>query len=275
MGPELSYDEFLKEACPPLDLEWRKYRLRAARRRVLARMGELRIDDYRHYLRLLQSDCNEAGAFANRIRLTLSRFFRDRERWTALAAAIGDLLEKGAPRSVLRVWSAGCCGGEEPYSLAILWREHFAERYPHCRLHIVATDIDEASLRRAARGWYDPSSLREMPPEMRERWFRREGGRYRIDGRLGEPVTFRRSDLLAESPAGEMDLVLCRYLVFTYYRGERRHAAAARLWDALRPGGLLMIGRKEGLGPRDRELFEPLPGAKGLSRKRPVSQLPI
>jgi chemotaxis methyl-accepting protein methylase len=231
-------------------------------------MEELGIADYRGYLRLLQRDSREAGAFANRIRLTLSRFFRERERWTALAVAMEDLLEKSPPASVLRVWSAGCCGGEEPYSLAILWRESLAGRYPRCRLHVVATDIDEVSLSRASRGWYEASSLREVPPEERERWFRREGGLYRIDDSLREPVSFRRSDLLAESPADNMDLVLCRYLVFTYYRGERRHAAAARLRDALRPGGLLMIGRKEGLTPADLSLFEPWRDGTGIFRRR-------
>jgi chemotaxis methyl-accepting protein methylase len=69
-------------------------------------------------------------------------------------------------------------------------------------------------------------------------------------------------------PAG-LDLILCRYLAFTYYHGERRRLAGRRLWQALRPGGALMIGRKEGLGPAG-DLFTPWPEAPGVFRKQPV-----
>lgn len=267
MARDLRYDEFLKEACPPLELEWRTYRRRAARRRVLERMGELGLSRYQDYLKVLQADATEAEAFPNRIRLTLSRFFREHERWAQLSEALEVLLSEEESPAGLRAWSAGCCGGEEPYSLAILWESGFAARYPGNRLAITATDIDGPSLRRAEEGCYDTPSLRELSPESRKEWFQRESNRWRLVEGPRRIVSFRKIDLLMDEPAGPFDLVLCRYLAFTYYRGERRRRAAARLWSALRPGGILFIGRKEGLAPADCSLFSPWREDTGIFRK--------
>jgi chemotaxis methyl-accepting protein methylase len=266
---DLEYDEFLKEACPPLDLVWRKYRRRAARRRIRERMGELGISEYREYLRLLLADSGEAAQFPERVRLTLSRFFRERERWEALVGlAIPFLCEESASGPFLRVWSVGCCGGEEPYSLALLWRDRLEDRYPDQRLEITAGDIDGPSLERAKAGRYALSSLREMPPQMRRKWFRREGEGHVLSKRVKELVRFEKKNIFDAGPPGDKDLVLCRYLVFTYYRGERRRNAAGILRDALRPGGLLMIGRKEGLTAGDRFFFEPWREEFGLFKRR-------
>ena len=90
----------------------------------------------------------------------------------------------------------------------------------------------------------------------------------RLGPQAARLVRFLRHDLMVDPVPQNQDLVLCRYLAFTYYRGERRHRAACRLWEGLRPGGALMIGRKEGLTPRDLELFQPWPGTEGVFRKR-------
>lgn len=267
MVNDLDYDAFLKEACPPLDLAWRKYRRRAARRRVRDRINELGLADYQSYLNILRENGEEAARFPDRIRLTLSRFFREKERWEALASSgIPSLLEE-SPSPLFKVWSAGCCGGEEPYSLALLWRDQLEEKYPGQPIVITATDIDEPSLQRASEGRYETPSLREIPEGIRQRWFHRDESLFRLDMRVKELVNFERRNLLDGEPVGGMDLVLCRYFVFTYYRGARRLAAVKRLWESTRPGGLLMIGRKEGLTPEDRTFFEPWEEKNGLFRR--------
>ncbi len=260
----MDFDGFLRAVCPPLDLAWRKYRRRSARRRVLARMGELGISDFRGYARKVLEDPEEAAALADRIRVTVSRFLRERERWEILFGAVLPELRRRAG-GMLRVWSAGCCGGEEPYTLAILWRER---GWPAGELHVLATDVDRACLDRARKGVYGAGSLREVPPGLRERWFRPGPGGWELDPEIRQEVRFALHNLQADPPPREMDLVLCRYLVFTYYRGRRRLAASRKLWEALKPGGALVIGRKEGLGPAEEVLFTPWPGAPGVYRKR-------
>ncbi|MEW6268052.1 MAG: CheR family methyltransferase [Thermodesulfobacteriota bacterium] len=250
-GPA-TFDAFLALACPGLDLAWRKYRRRDARHAVLARMRELGLPDYASYLDLLRRDPAEAAGLADRMRVTVTRFFRERERWQVLAERVLPELVAAAsgPRPIVRAWSAGCCGGEEPYTLAILWLERIAPAAPDASLEILGTDIDEPSLARARAGLYPASALREVPPGVRERWFGREGPAWRVADAARRMVRLENRNLMSDPVPSATDLVLCRYLPFTYFTGTRRHEAARRLWSALRPDGALMIGRKEGLHRR-------------------------
>jgi chemotaxis methyl-accepting protein methylase len=264
----MRFDQFLKEACPPLDLEWRKYRRRAARHRVEERMAELGLPDYAAYLEWLRCDTAEAAGLAERMRITVSRFFREHERWETLRQTVLPriLLEKGS-NEPLRMWSAGCCGGEEPYTLALLWLEHFRDRHPGRPVEILGSDIDTISLERARLGVYEPGSIREVPKPLLQRYFHRENRLWNLDEKVKAMVRFVEWDLMHSPLPQEMDLVCCRYLIFTYYRGRRRFEAAKRLWQALSPGGVLMIARKEDLGTAA-ELFESWPEADGVFRKR-------
>lgn len=262
----MDYDDFLQQVSGDLGLAWRKYRRRNARRAVLARMEELGLRDLSDYLRAVRADPEEARALPDRMRVTVTRFLRERDRWEDLFARVVPELATG--RAVFRVWSAGCCGGEEPYSFSLLWLDRCAARLPGTALRLLATDIDPPSLRRAEEGIYGAASLREVPDALRERGFAREGRAWRVREAVRAPVTFSRHNLLEDPPPAGTDLALCRYLAFTYYRGERRARAVRRLHGSLRPGGGLAIGRKEGLSPPDLELFEPWPGVPGVFRRR-------
>lgn len=263
----MHFDEFLRRACPPLDLEWRKYRRRAARHRVLARMAQLGLTDFQAYLRYLAENDEEAACLPDLMRITVTRFFREQALWQSLAGQVLPRFLAGR-RSPLRAWSLGCAGGEEPYTLALLWIADLQPRFSHAVLEILATDIDWPSLDRARQAVYPPSALREVPAVLSERWFAQQGGRCRLRHLPAGLVRLRRHNFMDEPAPGLFDLVLARYLPFTYYRGERRRQAARRLWRALRPGGALMIGRKERLGTFERELFSPWPGAPGFFRRR-------
>jgi chemotaxis methyl-accepting protein methylase len=266
---QAGFDAFLLHACPPLDLAWRKYRRRAARRHVNERMRSLGLRTYAAYLERLRVDPAEAAGLADIMCVTVSRFLRDRQRWLPLARRVIPELIRAHPRGApVRAWSVGCCNGEEPYSLAIVWLEHARPSWPEARLEIIATDIDEVALERARRGAYANGSLREVAPERRERWFVRRGGMWWVDERLRRLVAFERGNLMTDPPPQDMDLVLCRYLAFTYYEGERRRRAVERLHRALRPGGALMIGAKEHLDAGALERFDPWPGVEGVYRKR-------
>ncbi|NIR33200.1 MAG: hypothetical protein GWO11_01650 [Desulfuromonadales bacterium] len=197
----------------------------------------------------------------------MSRFFREYPRWQVLSERVLPQLVAETPAGgTLRLWSAGCCGGEEPYSLAILWLEHFGPGDAPCRVEIIGTDIDSASLERAEAGLYDHSSLREVPSEVKARYFSRRNGRFLLHPEVRELVRFRRHNLKSDPPPRNVALVLCRYLVFTYYSGQRRLNASRRLLHALRPGGALMIARKEDLGTAA-ELFTAWPEAPGFFRR--------
>jgi chemotaxis protein methyltransferase CheR len=271
----MHFDAFLRQVCPPLDLDWRKYRRRAARHRVQARMTELGLTEYEEYLRFLSRVPAEADGLADLMRVTVSRFFREAPRWKTLEEKVlPQLLVSAGTGRRLRAWSVGCAGGEEPYTLALLWSEFLQTVHPRHRLDILASDIDRSSLERAERALYRPSSLREVPQAIREKYFAAKNDHWQLESAPKAAVEFRRQNFMTGPPPGTFDLVLARYLPFTYYRGERRLEAARRLWRALRPGGALMIGAKEQLGKKERQLFAPWPGAEGVFRRRfPGGQL--
>lgn len=264
----MTFDEFLLRACPPLDLEWRKYRRRAARHRVQTRMQELGIYEYGEYLQRLQSDEAEKRMFPEIVLVTVSRFFRERECWEDLEyKVIPELLGK-KERGMLHVWSAGCCGGEEPYTLAILWLARLQERYPGWGISILATDIDDISLARAQKGEYGEGSLREVPQQILHTFFRRDDSLWRMSDDPRLLVSLRKHNLLNDSPPGQLDMVFCRYLAFTYFRGKHRQTAMERIVSALRPGGTLVIGLKESLLEGEYKQFEAWEGVQGVFKRR-------
>jgi len=265
----VTFYRFLQEACPGLDLEWRKYRRRSSRHRVDARLRELGFESYRNYLEHICTDAQEAALLPDLMRVTVSRFFRERKQWLELKDhVLPGLIATISGVRHLSIWSAGCCGGEEPFTLALVWQEYIQPLHPGLSVEILATDIDEAVLERASRGIYRWETLREVPVEIRTRRFSPVNTLWRVDGKATALVRFEKSNLVTDPPPSGMDLTLCRYLAFTYFKGERLRAAVLKLWGSLRPGGVLMVGEKETLPASAREIFEPLPGSRVFYRKK-------
>lgn len=237
----MDFAEFLRRVLPSLGLAPRPHLRRGLRRKLSRRLEVLRLRGWEEYAALVEADPAVRAELAGLLGVTISRFWRNYSLWEYLAAhVLPGLCEAGA-----RVWSCGCASGEEPYSLALLWRE----RCPESPLYLLATDIDSAVLERAQEGLYAPGSLRELPSELRERYFRPEKGGLRLSGEVKGMVRFRRHDLLREPPPAEapFELILCRNLAFTYFGPEARVEAARKLAAALAPGGYLAVGRKERL----------------------------
>lgn len=257
------FEAFLAEALPPLGLSPSACRKRSVRRRITRRMERLGFHDFGLYLRHLRETPEEHEFLRPLLTVTISRFYRNRRAFEALAGQV--LPNLASRRETVRAWSAGCASGEEPYTLRIVWEEEGLEGG---RLRVVATDIDEASLSRALEGVYEASSLREVPPDVAARRFRPEGERFRIPDEIRGGVLFLRRDLQRDDPPGIFDLVLCRNAAFTYFDRPDRLRAAERIASALSPGGVLMIGRTESLPPGSERWFAPLLPRVGIHERR-------
>ncbi len=155
-------------------------------------------------------------------------------------AAVGRLASSSA--GPLRIWSAGCATGEEPYSVAIALLE--AGR-AGAGDHIVATDVSERALAAARAGAYGPRALRKLPSELVARWFE-QGERLRVVGAVRGLVAFARHNLVRDDPpaGAPFDVVLCRN-VLIYFGPTTAAEALYRLAGALRPGGTLVLGPVE------------------------------
>jgi chemotaxis protein methyltransferase CheR len=207
------------------------------------------MDDLGAYQRFLENEPAEWCALDRLCRVTISRFFRDRGLWLALEQKILPRLAEGALRrgaTVLEAWCAGCASGEEPYSLAILWRQRLARRFPDLTLTVLATDIDLTVLARARRGTYAPGSLRESRPLGLEAAFDQvDDETFHLRRSFRGAVRFAALDLKGAAPEGKFDLVFCRNLAFTYYQIELQRRIVETIRSRLEPGGVLIIGSHE------------------------------
>jgi chemotaxis protein methyltransferase CheR len=226
-------------------------------------MEELGIHEFPRYLELLKRAPEEVAVLRSLLHVTITRFYRNRRVFDVLSGRVlPELAARGIP---VRAWSAGCASGEEAYSVRIAWEELPGGKPP---LVLLATDIDPVSLARASEGIYGESSLREMPRDLREKYFSREGGAFRIREDVKAGAEFRRHDLLSGIPPGKFDLILCRNAVFTYFGADSRVAAARAFSSALFPGGWLVLGRTEKLPPEAGPYFQPAYPAEKIYRLR-------
>lgn len=213
-------------------------------------MREIGIPDLSAYRAYLTSHPDEWRTLSALCRVTISRFYRDQEVWDHLCAELlPATMSRAADRGdrVMRAWSAGCASGEEPYTLALVWKFSFASRYPELSLAILATDIDDAVLSRARRGCYEANSLTELPEAWREAAFRSEDSLYCLSAEVRSYVELGHADLQKDLPDGPFHVILCRNLAFTYFGEPLQRRIAAKLAERLLPGGLLIIGLHEHL----------------------------
>jgi chemotaxis protein methyltransferase CheR len=253
---------FLQWAAPRLGLRWKGLEgfRRTVRKRLARRMtalGLCTLDDYRARL---EADPGEWARLDAMCRITISRLYRDRAVYELLASSILPERARAAARegrAAVRVWSAGCASGEEPYSVAIVWHVEVAPAHPGVGLELVATDADDEVLARALRATYAEGSLRELDPRLREAALLSEGPLFTVRPELRAGVTFLRQDLRHAMPDGPFDIVLCRNVLLTYVDEAKQRPILAQVVARLLPGGALVVGSREtmpegidGLDPR-------------------------
>jgi chemotaxis protein methyltransferase CheR len=243
---------FLQWCLPRLGLRWigfRKVRGTVCKR-VARRVRRLGLADVAAYRAVLEADTSEWRRLDAMCRIPISRFWRDRDVFDSLArdvfpALAAAAVERGDTR--VRVWSAGCASGEEPYSLRFAWNLHAEAAFPSVGVRIVATDVDETMLTRAEAGLYRRGSFRDMPPELVDRAFRRLDDLYEIRTEFRRDIAFLLQDIRSEMPEGPFDLALCRNLVFTYFDRPAQLDLLPRICARLRTGAGFVIGSHEAL----------------------------
>lgn len=201
------------------------------------------------FLDLLASSPPALAALSPDLTVTETYFYRNIAQIQAYAGlALPERLQAGPAGAPVRVLSAGCASGDEPYSLAIAAREQLG--LASGQLAITAIDINPAMLAKAARARYTPWSLREFPEPLRARWFRAEGEQFVLEDAIRRMVHFEAHNLADDDDAlwqpGAFDIVFCRN-VLMYFTPAKMAAAVERIARALVPGGYLFLGHAETL----------------------------
>jgi len=239
------FEKFLKAVLPGMGYNWRRFDRRNIRRRIRSRMDALRIHELGTYTKTVLTDPAERTVLDSLLRLTITRFFRNSWLWSDLGSAVPGIAVILGGDEPLAIWSAGCAGGEEPFSLAMLLDD--LER-TGCLSHpwtILGTDSDQAVLQRTLYAKYKRGSIREVPRHLLERWFREEGGLWDLAQEVRNLVGFRRHDLLTEDPPGRFHMVFLRNSLLTYNIEEIQRRVLGRIRGCLLDPGYLIIGRTE------------------------------
>lgn len=219
--------------------------------RLARRLRALNLRDFGAYLTLIEDPgSEEAGRFVNAITTNVTEFFRESHHFDFLARTVLPALWRrtgpGAER--VRIWSAGCSTGEEPYSLAMTVRENMPPRAGAFDIKILATDLDTDVLEHASAGVYASDRVEKIGPARLAKFFERVGeDGYQVRAELRSLVTFKPLNFMNPWPMqGPFDVIFCRNVVI-YFDDATKKNLVQRFGDLLGEGGYLMLGHSESL----------------------------
>jgi two-component system, chemotaxis family, CheB/CheR fusion protein len=261
--------EYLKDAR---GFDFSGYKRATLGRRVRKRIGEVGIEDYEAYVDYLEANPREFSELFNTILINVTGFFRDKEAWDYLVAEIvPKLIETVPEEEQIRVWSAGCASGEEAYTIAIVLLEALGEEQFKRRVKIYATDVDEEALAEARAAVYPQEALKDVPPEIVERYFVANGRGCGFRPDLRRSVIFGRNELLQDAPISRIDLLICRN-VLMYFTSAAQTRILSQLNFALSDRGYLFLGKSEML-VRHSEYFKPVAVKHRIFQRVPRANL--
>ena len=220
------------------------YKRSSLTRRTDKRMRELGIEGYGNYLDYLQANAEEFTRLFNTILINVTSFFRDEDTWTYLRESVVPEVIGADRDGAIRVWSAGCASGEEPFSVAILLAEALGVDELGRRVKIYATDVDDEALADARRAEFSDRSVRSVPAELLERYFQPMGQRHAIMKELRRAVIFGRHNLATDAPISKIDMLLCRNTLM-YFSAPLQTYILDGFHFALNPNGFMVLGKSE------------------------------
>lgn len=227
------------------------YKPQQMHRRLLGMVERAKTGSFMEYYQILERDTREYALFLDRLTINVSELFRNPEKWQELRTRIlPPMLERKRP---LKVWSAGCSYGAEPYSLAIL----LDQMSPGIRHAIHATDLDRTILAKAREGRFTAADIRNVEADVQKRYFTQLSAkpgaeqamvdlelRFQVNAEIRRRVEFSAQNLLSDPFGSDYDLICCRNVVI-YFTDEAKDRLFQRFRSALRPGGVLFVGGTE------------------------------
>jgi len=219
--------------------------------RLTKRLRALRLQSFSSYCELLSEASDERQQMVAALTTNVTRFFREPHHFEHLKEhVLPPLIKEARKGKPIRIWSAACSSGEEPYSIALVILSLMPDA-ASLNVKVLATDIDPGVLQKGQAGIYADAAMTAVPPDLRTRWFSRqdgEGGKaWRAGEELNKLVTFRKHNLMGQWPMrGPFDAIFCRNALI-YFREEAQVAVWCRFAPLIRPAGRLYVGHSERL----------------------------
>ncbi|MFC4022942.1 CheR family methyltransferase [Oceanobacillus longus] len=232
------YIEFIQYVKRKLGIDLSLYKETQMKRRITTLRNKRGYPSFVSYFEALGKDKEMLNEFTDRLTINVSEFYRNPKRWDVLKDRIIPKLLKKNNR--ISIWSAACSTGEEPYSLALMIKEHFST----ATIQLMATDIDDTVLSKAKQGIYTEQALKELPETLKKKYFEKTGSLYKIDESIRKNITFKKHNLLADSYPKNMDLIICRN-VLIYFTDQAKEEIYRNFSGALKSDGILFVGSTE------------------------------
>jgi chemotaxis methyl-accepting protein methylase len=267
-GDDAEFRALMEKITRDSGFQCSSYKDKCLRRRIAVRIRARGVSGCAEYSAMLDDDPREYERLMRSLTVNVTKFFRNWDTYSAIDQKVVPALMGNREREI-RVWSAGCSSGEEPYSIGILMHRHAAAN-DGGRLEsvvIVGTDIDTDCLGEAERGVYAESALGDTPADLREQYFPQVAGLRTMVPGVRRLVTFEARDLLLfEPPFDAAHLIVCRNVII-YLERAAQDALFTHFHQTLAPGGFLVLGKVETLLGEARGLFSPVNARERIFRK--------
>ncbi|TCT15000.1 chemotaxis protein methyltransferase CheR [Natranaerovirga pectinivora] len=234
------YESFKKEIYALTNIDLNAYKERQMKRRIDSLIKKNSYDDYVSYVKALKTNKDLFEEFVNYLTINVSEFYRNPEQWKILEDYVLPHLFNKAGKKV-KIWSAACSTGDEPYSLVML----LSKFMPLSQIKIIATDIDKQVLSKAQLGLYTEKSLAALPVEFKEKYFRKVGtSSFQVIEDIKKCVEFKQHNLLKDEYPSQCDLIVCRN-VLIYFTEDAKIEIYKKFNKGLKKEGILFVGSTE------------------------------
>ena len=233
------YEYFKKEIMALTTIDLNSYKEKQMKRRIDTLISKHKIVGYDKYVQALKTEKAMFEEFVNYITINVSEFYRNPDQWKILDESIfPELISKFGKN--LKIWSAACSTGDEPYSLVMALSRHV----PLNQIKIYATDLDKQVIAKAKVGLYNEKSIASVPEDFKKKYFTKVGPSYKIADEIKARVEFKEHNLLKDTYPTDYHLIVCRN-VLIYFTEEAKDEVFRKYCKSLSRGGMLFIGSTE------------------------------
>ncbi|MBU0905696.1 MAG: protein-glutamate O-methyltransferase CheR [Firmicutes bacterium] len=232
------YLKFIEQINRKTGINLSLYKEAQMRRRLTSLYDKKGFANFEEFFFALDQDRDLLNEFLDRMTINVSEFYRNAKRWEVLQNKIFPKLLQS--KKTLKIWSAACSTGEEPYTIAMVLGNHI----PMSQISILATDLDENAIQRAKAAIYPERSLAEVPEESKNKYFNKQGTFYEVKNEIKNTVTFKKHNLLNDTYEQNFDLIVCRN-VMIYFTEEAKDQIYTNFGNSLKKDGILFVGSTE------------------------------
>ncbi|MCT4688321.1 CheR family methyltransferase [Vallitalea sp.] len=234
-----NYEHFKDAVFKLSKIDLNAYKERQMKRRIDSLIRKNNANSYQEFVDILNKDKKIYEEFINYLTINVSEFYRNPTQWQVLERDILPYLIDNFSDN-LKIWSAACSTGDEPYSLAMVLSKYI----PLNKIKIVATDIDKQVLEKARMGLYKDKSLIGLPQEFKTKYFRQVGSSYQVTDDIKKCIEFKQLNLLKDNYPSNCDLIVCRN-VLIYFTDEAKDGIYKKFNNAMKKDAILFVGSTE------------------------------